>query len=121
MLPSVFQDVRGTRCHVRLNAPVQELEHNIMQYMNSPVMVDADPSTSATARPWQSANGISSANDECPFPQTLQVQPLTFRTTLSGSETKCTMVRGLWNAVLSRVLSSYTWKRGPTKLSLIPW
>ena len=29
------------RCHVRLNAPVQEPEHNIMQYMNSPVMVDA--------------------------------------------------------------------------------
>ena len=29
------------RCHVRLNAPVQELEDNIKRHMNSPVMHDA--------------------------------------------------------------------------------
>ena len=45
-------------CHVRLNAPVQELEHNIMQFRNSTVMVDSVPvqyerHSSMAERQWQ--------------------------------------------------------------------
>ena len=55
---------------------------NIKRYMNSPVMVAAVFLCSASAtRSWQNANGISSANNEYPSPQTLQVQRHTLRTT----------------------------------------
>ena len=54
----------------------------------------------APTLPWLSANGISSTNEEYPFPLTPRSQSLTFKTTLSGSGTKCGVVRGLWNCVL---------------------
>ena len=49
---------------------------------------------------WRSAICTSSTNEESSIPQTPRFQSLTFKTTLSGSGTKCGVVRGLWNASL---------------------
>ena len=43
--------------------------------------------------------GISSTNEQCPITQAPRFQPFTFIAALSGSSTKCSGVRGLWNAV----------------------
>ena len=46
----------------------------------------------APTLPWLSANGISGTNEEYPFPLTPRSLSLTFKTTLSGSGTKCGVV-----------------------------
>ena len=60
--------------------------------------------------PWQSADGISSNNEAYLIHLTPQFQFLTFTTALSGSGTKCGVVRDLWNGFLQQAESSNTWE-----------
>ena len=62
----------------------------------------------------------TSTKKEYPIFQTRRFQPPTFKAALSGSGTKCSVVRGMWNAVspTSRGLSLDTWEC-PTHLFLI--
>ena len=72
------------RCHLRLHAQARCFSWQCM----------------LPTLPWRSVYDISSTNEECPIRKTPRFQPLTFKTALSGSGTKCGVARGLWNAVL---------------------
>ena len=71
MFLSVRQDVhakvsalsyptKSSRCHVRLNAPVQGLR----QHLSSPVMVDTVPAYASPYFPGQSPDGLSSTKGD---------------------------------------------------------